>query len=103
MEKTELKGQASDAQIADWKKEHEGLFAIKVGGHIAYLKKPDRKTLSYCNSVGKTDMIKYNETLLNNCFVGGSEEVKTDDKLFYGASGQLLKIIEVAEAELEKL
>lgn len=99
----ELIGQATPEQVEAWKKEHKGLFSVKVGGHIAYLKKPDRKTLSYCNSIGKTDMIKYNETLLNNCFIGGSEAVKTVDELFYGVSGQLLRIIEVAEAELEKL
>lgn len=99
----ELIGQAAPEQVEAWKKEHKGMFAVKVGGHIAYLKKPDRKTLSYCNSIGKADVIKYNETLLNNCFVGGSEAVKTEDELFYGVSGQLLRIIEVAEAELEKL
>lgn len=103
METIELIGQATPEQVAEWKKKHGDVFAIKVGGHICYLRKPDRKTLAYCNSVGKVDMIKYNETLLNNCFIGGSEDVKTDDKLFYGASGQLLNIIEVAEASLEKL
>ena len=102
MEKT-LKGQATAEQIADWKQKYGEIFAAKVGGHIAYLKKPDRKTLSYASSVGKTDPMKFNEILLNNCFIGGSDDVKTEDKLFLGVSAKLEKIIEVEAAELEKL
>jgi hypothetical protein len=47
--------------------------------------------------------MKFNEALLNNCFVGGSEEVKTDDSLFFGASTKLSELILVKEAELVNL
>jgi hypothetical protein len=52
---------------------------------------------------GKTDPLKFNEVILNECFVGGSEAIKTDDSLFLGVSAKLAEIIEVKEAELEKL
>jgi hypothetical protein len=99
----ELKGQATPEQIAKWKKEHKNVFAIKVDGHICYLKSPDRKTLSYASSLGMKDPLKFNEIILENCFLGGSEEIKTDDGLFLGASGKISELIEVKEAELEKL
>ena len=101
--KKELKGQATPEQIAQWKVENKNVFAITVDGHIAYLKSPDRKTLSYATVAGSKDAIKFNEVLLKGCWLGGSEEIKTDDDLFYAAGSQLAEIIQIKEAELEKL
>ncbi len=99
-EALELIGQATPEQIEGWKKKHGKIYGIIVDGHIAYLKKPDRKTLGYASTVGAKDPIKFNEVVLANCFVGGSEAVKTDDELFFGASAKLVDIIQVKEAEL---
>lgn len=99
----ELKGQVEQAQIDKWKKEHKNIFAVSIDGHIAYLKKPDRKTLSYASSFGMKEPLKFNEVILENCFLGGSEEIKTDDDLFLGVAGKLAELIEVKEAELVKL
>ena len=98
-----LIGTATPEQIAEWKENHSNIFAVKVGGHIAYLKTPDRKTLSFASNIGTKDPIKFNETLLTNCWLGGSEQIKKDDDLFLGVSGKLAELIEVKEAELEKL
>lgn len=104
MENTEeLKGQVSQDQIDKWKAEFKKVWALKVDGRIAYIKSPNRKTLSYASTVGAKEPMKFNEIILNECWLGGDEEIKTDDELFLSASGQLAKIIEVKEAELEKL
>lgn len=100
---SELKGQATPEQIEAWKKQHGKVFAVKVDGHIGYLKKPDRKILSYATMAGSADPIKFNETLLNNCWLGGSDAIKTDDDLFLGVSGKLAELIQVKEAELVNL
>ncbi|HOI32012.1 MAG: hypothetical protein PHG67_06180 [Bacteroidales bacterium] len=100
---SELKGQATPEQIEAWKKKHGKVFAVKVDGHIGYLKKPDRRILSYATLAGSTDPIKFNETMLNNCWLGGSEAIKTDDDLFLGVSGKLAELIQVKEAELVNL
>jgi len=47
--------------------------------------------------------LKFNESLLRDCWLGGSEAIRRDDDKFMGASGLLEKIIPDAEAELEKL
>ena len=47
--------------------------------------------------------MKYNEILLNNCWIAGDEEIKKDDALFLGVSAKLADLIEVKEAELKKL
>ena len=98
-----LVGQATVAEIDEWKKRHGDIYAIKVDGHVCYLRKPTRRDLSFASSAGKKDPLKFNETLLRDCWLGGSEAVRRDDDKFMGASGVLDKIIPDAEAELEKL
>ncbi len=101
--KIELNGVATEEQIATWKEKYSEIFAVTVDSHIVYLKKPDRKTLSFASNIGTKDPIKFNEILLNNCFIGGSEEVKTNDSLFLSVSTKLSELIEVKEAEMVKL
>ena len=62
-----------------------------------------RRDLSFASSAGKKDPLKFNESLLRDCWLGGSEAIRRDDDKFMGASGLLEKIIPDAEAELEKL
>ena len=102
-EEKELIGKATPEQIEEWKKKHGTVHAVVVDGHIGYLKKPDRKVLRYASSVGAKDPIRFNELLLTNCWLGGSESIKTDDEMFLGASAVLAELIEVKEAELVKL
>jgi hypothetical protein len=100
MSKEKLTGQVSGEQIQEWKNKHGKFFGIIVDGHICYLKKPDRKILGYASVAGKTDPIKFNETILANCFIGGSEAIKTEDELFFAAGAKLAEIIQFKEAEL---
>ncbi len=95
--------QIAKEQIEEWKKKHGDVFCVTVDGKTAYLKKPDRKTLSAAAVLGKSDPMKYNEVMLNNCWLGGDEEIKTDDALFLGVSSKLSELIEIKEAEIKKL
>ena len=87
-----LIGQATEDQIKEW-----------TEGHICYLKKPSRKNISYASVAGKIDPLKFNEVLLRDCWLGGSEEIRKNDEMFMAASGVLDQLIDVKEAELEKL
>ena len=90
-------------QIESWKKKHGDVFEVNVDGKTAYLKRPDRKVLGAASVLGKDDPMKYNETLLENCWLGGDEEIKTDDSLFLGVSSVLAEIIEIKKAEIKKI
>lgn len=103
MEKNELKGQATAAEIAVWKREHGDVYQVTVGGSACYLKKPDRTTLKMVAAVGGSDPVRANEVLLENCWLGGDESVKTDDEKFFGVSAKLAELVTVKEAELKKL
>ena len=93
----------TEEQIEAWKKKHGSVYSVTVDSKTAYLKKPVRKALSAAAVLGKTDPMKYNEVLLNNCWLGGDEEIKTNDELFLGVSSKLADLIEIKEAELKKL
>jgi len=98
----ELLKQYAD-QIEGWKKQYGEISAIIVDCKIAFLKKPDRRTLGYASTAGQKDPMKFNEIILDNCFLGGDEEIKKDDSLFLAASAKIVELIEIKEAELVKL
>lgn len=95
--------EATQEQIAGWKKEYGDIFKISVDGKDCYLHRPSRKTLAYASSVATKDPIKFNEIILNGSWIAGDEAIKTDDTLFLSVSAKLAELIEVKEAELVKL
>ncbi|WP_234169570.1 hypothetical protein [Bacteroides thetaiotaomicron] len=92
-----------EQKICEWKAKHGDVFQVEVDGRVAYLKRPDRKVLGAAAVTGKSDPMKYNEVILNNCWLEGDEEIRTNDAMFLGVSAQLAEIIEIKEATLKKL
>jgi hypothetical protein len=90
-------------KIEEWKQQHGRVFCIKVEDKVCYLKKPSRKVLGYATVAGKSNPLKFNEELLKGCWLGGDEEIKTDDELFFATSSQLAEIVNTKEAELVEL
>lgn len=87
-------------QIDAWKVEHGAVAALKVADKIGYVKKPTRQTISYASQAGVKDPMAFNEIILEQCWLGGDEEIKTDTGLFMSVSAQLTKLINIQEAEL---
>lgn len=90
-------------QIEKWKKEHGDVFELTVGEKKAYLKSPNRQILGYASVEAASDPFRFNEIILENCWLGGDESIKTDEKDFMAACRQLDKIIEVRESSIKKL
>ena len=90
-------------QIQEWKKQYGDVYVLNIEGKKAYLRTPDRQTLSYASTLATKDPLKFNEAILTNCWLGGEEEIKTDDALFLSASSKLGELIQIKEATLEKL
>lgn len=88
-------------QIEGWKAKHGELFEITVEGKSCILHRPTRRNLSYVSVL--TDPIKMSETMLNQLWVAGDEEIKTDDSLFLAAIQKMQEVLEVKEAEIKKL
>lgn len=98
----------SKEQIAEWKAKFGTVNKITVkdaenGNKVCYLRQPSRKALGYASQASKDNPMKFNEVILNDCWLGGDDEIKTNDTLFLSVSGKIAELIEVKEAELEKL
>jgi hypothetical protein len=93
------------ADIAGWKEEHTDIFKItsEDGTKACFLRKPGRKELSFASKAGETDALKFNESILVNCWLGGDLEFQTDDELFLSVGKKLAVIVKAQEATLEKL
>lgn len=65
------------------------------------VRKPNRQDLSFISVI--RDPIKRKEALLNQIWVVGDEDFKTDDELFLGLSAKLSELISVKEVEIKNL
>ena len=104
MAKKELIGKLSSEEIDALKVKHGEIFQIAVGGHVIYLRKPQRQDISIAHRVsGMIGSLEYFESLMENCYVGGSKEVIMNDSLFLTAYMEFDKVVEVYVSELKKL
>lgn len=99
-----MKGQeVTQEQIEAWKKKHKNVFRLTIEDKVAYLRAPDRQVLSFASAAATKDPLKFNEAILKNCWLGGDTEIRDDDAYFLAASSKIAELIEVKEAEMEKL
>ncbi len=68
---------------------------------VAYLRTPSRKIISMATAVGGKDPIKFGELILQNCWLGGDERIKTDDDLFLAANAIIGDLIKIKTATLK--
>jgi len=99
MSKVKQIGEATAEQIAEWKKKYGPGKVFTVDGHICYMRRPTRVEVAAANAI--TNGIKSNEFLMNTCWLGGSDEIKKNDQLFYAVSSKMKDLITEKEAEIE--
>lgn len=110
-------GQATPEQIAAWKAMYGGVNEIKVKGkYYCYLRPFDRATIKYALSqitmkidtekkeadMDMSKIIDLGEVALQNCWIGGSDEIKTNDVMWISAAMQAGELMEMDETELKK-
>lgn len=97
----------TDEQFQEWEKKYgKGkVFELTIEDKRAVLRKPDRKALSFATtgSSGGKDPMKFNEVILNQCWIAGDEEIREDDDYFLAACPVLEGLMEAKQAELKKL
>lgn len=90
-------------QIAAWKKKHGDVFSYEADGLACYLCRPSRSTIAAASVVGRDDPFKFAEIVIANCWLGGDEALRTDDKYFMGLSQKVSELVEIKVGELKKL
>lgn len=95
-------------QVEAWKKEwgakDKRIHKLTVGDKVGYIHDPERKTLSRAmNQIAQNNIVGGVETILENCWLGGDEAIKINDRYFMGAANIIDKLIQAESATLEKL
>ena len=91
--------------IESWKKQGGDVIQYTVEDKVAYFRKPTRQEISYASVASNQmkDVIKYSETLMNVCFLGGDREILEKDEYFIGAMAVIEALAEVKTGEVKKL
>ena len=95
--------EALEKQIAEWKKKYGNVYELEVDGKKCWLKSPDRKILAMASVESGADEFKFNEIILENCWIAGDDEIKSEERLFLGVCRKISYIVDVAEATIKKL
>lgn len=98
-------GKATDEQIAEWKRKHKsGIYSVETEGHIGYFKNPGRNEVNCAMSKSdKERALAVFEELASITFIGGSEEILSDDQLFIGVCHEIKSKLEGKKAKLVNL
>ena len=91
--------------VESWKKENTcGVSIIQSGGYEAYIRRPTRNDMrELTGKNGTVDPVTYTEIVLDQLWLGGDEEIRTVDKVFYGAMAVVQEVLEVEAANIKKL
>jgi hypothetical protein len=91
-------------QIEKYKKEYGSIFEYKSDdGKSCILKSPTLQVLDACKTISGGSSIKFDDALLQNCWVDGDIELKTEDKYKLGLFEWLGGIIQKVDGELKEL
>lgn len=96
-------GAIAPEQIAAWKREFGKVYVVEADGKKGYLRRPTRKIISAATVIGGNDALRSKEVLIENCWLGGDAELKSEDRYFIALAGRIDEIIEVAQVELKEV
>lgn len=77
-------GGVTEEQIAAWRNQYGRVAEVAVVDpdfneiHKGWFRRPDMKTMQAFSAMAKNNEIKGAETLFDNCWLGGSQMMKTD-------------------------
>lgn len=90
-------GRLTEAQVEAFKAQHRKSFAIEIKDgnevHIGYFKRPTLETLKAVTKVARTDEVEAGKVMFDNCWLGGSEELRTDALLFMAVQKKLGEVL----------
>ena len=80
---------ANQKQINEWKEKYGEVYELPVEDKTAYLRGPKMSDFKRAFTALQESEIAFGETLLNALFIGGDEEIKTNDAYFFPARKEL--------------
>ena len=98
-----INGGLTESQVAAFKEKHRKSFAVEVRDgdevHVGYFKRP----IKAVTKVAKTDEVEAGKVMFDNCWLGGSEELRTDALLFMAVQKQLGAVLNGFQSLIKNL
>ncbi len=90
-------GDLSEEQVAAFKAKHRKSFAIEIADgdevHIGYFNRPTLETLKAVTKVARNDEVEAGKVMFDNCWLGGSADLRTDALLFMAVQKKLGEVL----------
>ena len=106
----DLIGQVSDDQINVWAVKYKEIQVITVENHVGYLRPFTRKeaflalgNVEINKAMNLEKYARIGEVALLNCWLGGSEKLRSQDDLFVAAAMKAGEMLEFLDADLKKV
>lgn len=100
-------GDLTAAQVEAFKQAHRKSFSIEIEDgdevHVGYFKRPTLETLKAVTKMARTDEVEAGKVMMNNCWLGGSEELRTDALLFMAAQKKLGEVLNGFKGRIKNL
>jgi hypothetical protein len=102
-EKSTVYSERFGSKLAEWKQQYGQIYGYASSdGKVAILRSPDLKILDMAQTASNGSEIKFDKILLENCWIDGDVELKTD-KYFLGLRDWLGNIVQKVYGELVEL
>ena len=92
------------AEIQAWKEQYAQIYEVESDGKVGYIFDPTCK-LSVMKMITtaaqKGGSVTMTEAVLNNCWLGGDEEIRKDDSHILGLVEQIDELIDIPEYGIE--
>lgn len=100
-------GGVTSELVESWKNKHRKVYRVDIvdgeDTHIGYFRRPDFATIKAITKVSKTDEVEAGKVMFDNCWLGGSEELRNDAVLFMAVQVQLGKLVNGCMGSLKNL
>lgn len=100
-------GGITPEQVAQFKAKHRKAFRVDIvegeDTHVGYFKRPDFDTIKAITKLSKVDEVEAGKVMFDKCWLGGSEELRTDAVLFMAVQKQLGAVLNSCMGSLKNL
>jgi hypothetical protein len=105
MKKNHHKMKATEDQIQQWKEKHGTIYELQADGVVCYVYDPASNLIKWKAAVAarRKSLGHLVDCILNNCWLGGDEQFKSDESLKLGIEEQIDEMIDIPEYEIEQL
>jgi Icc-related predicted phosphoesterase len=92
-----------DKQINEWKEKHGNVYELPVEDKVAYLREPKMKDFKRAfTAMQNNGDLAFGEEMINLLFIGGDEEIKTNDEYFLPARKEIKEFFDFEDPEIAK-